>query len=35
MIEENDFKWVRVVEKGNKGSFNNRGNYRGNGEVYR
>ncbi|XP_009144946.2 uncharacterized protein LOC103868612 [Brassica rapa] len=35
MIEENDSKWVRVAEKGNKGSSNNRGNYRGNGEAYR
>ncbi|KAF3545076.1 hypothetical protein DY000_02008298 [Brassica cretica] len=35
MIEENDSKWVRVAEKGNKGSSNYRGNYRGNGEAYR
>ncbi|KAL0682822.1 hypothetical protein Bca4012_049670 [Brassica carinata] len=35
MIEENDSKWVRVAEKGNKGSSNYRGNYKGNGEAYR
>ncbi|KAL0753530.1 hypothetical protein Bca101_091198 [Brassica carinata] len=35
MGEETDFKWVRAAEKGNKGSANNRGSYRGDGEASR
>lgn len=35
MVEENDHKWRRVTEKGNKSSLNNRGNYRGDGEGSR
>nr|VDC76303.1 unnamed protein product [Brassica rapa] len=35
MVEENDHKWRRVTEKGNKISLNNRGNYRGDGEGSR
>uniref|UniRef100_M4DCN3 Uncharacterized protein n=1 Tax=Brassica campestris TaxID=3711 RepID=M4DCN3_BRACM len=35
MVEENDHKWRRVAEKGNKNSINNRGTYRGDGEGSR
>ena len=35
MGEETDFKWVRAAEKGNKGSANYRGSYRGDGEASR
>ncbi|WZZ17525.1 hypothetical protein YC2023_110614 [Brassica napus] len=35
MVEENDNKWRRVAEKGNKNSINNRGTYRGDGEGSR
>ncbi|KAL0824384.1 hypothetical protein Bca101_048061 [Brassica carinata] len=35
VVEENDSKWVKVAEKGNKGAFHNRGNYRGDGHGSR
>ncbi|KAG5389943.1 hypothetical protein IGI04_031484 [Brassica rapa subsp. trilocularis] len=35
VVEENDSKWVKVAEKGNKGAFHNRGNYRGDGDGSR
>ncbi|KAG2288385.1 hypothetical protein Bca52824_047989 [Brassica carinata] len=34
VVEENDSKWVKVAEKGNKGA-HNRGNYRGDGDGSR
>ncbi|KAF2560487.1 hypothetical protein F2Q70_00018085 [Brassica cretica] len=33
MVEETDSKWMKVSERGSRRAYNNRGNYRGDGEV--
>ncbi|KAF2575349.1 hypothetical protein F2Q70_00003528 [Brassica cretica] len=35
MVEESEFKWTKVPERGNKRAYTNRGNYRGEGDASR
>ncbi|KAF3503361.1 hypothetical protein F2Q69_00042769 [Brassica cretica] len=35
MVEESEFKWTNVPERGNKRAYTNRGNYRGEGDASR